>query len=196
MKNILDVYASVSAWNAQRYEQQLSLTLAESLLREEYQEWKDAKTALAKLDALCDVSYVALGVAWKCNISPELLANKLAIYQLPALNILDNLPGMQPVYLLGAYIDCLAHDFEYGVADSIAYILHSCAMQAMYEWQLTPELWIKSLQAVCESNDTKVVVQVDADVKANAGNKGSSYVAPDAALIAILNENFKQRGLQ
>lgn len=195
MNNIIDVYKSVAAWNAARYEQQLNLELAVSLLREEYKEWKDAKVAVEKLDALCDISYVALGIVWKSGISETLLSEKLTSMQMAALLHLDAVPGMRPIYNMAAYIDGLEHDFEFGIIDSIALILHSCAFQAMYDYQLTPEQWISALEAVCVSNDSKVVVQVDASVKANAGNKGPSYVSPTAALTKILNVAFMARGM-
>lgn len=195
MNNIIDVYKSVAAWNAARYEQQLNLELAVSLLREEYKEWKDAKVAVEKLDALCDISYVALGIVWKSGISETLLSEKLTSMQMASLLHLDAVPGMRPIYNMAAYIDGLEHDFEFGIIDSIALILHNCAFQAMYDYQLTPEQWISALEAVCVSNDSKVVVQVDASVKANAGNKGPNYISPTAALTKILNAAFMARGM-
>lgn len=195
MNTILDVYKSVAAWNAARYEQQLNLDLAVSLLREEYKEWKDAKLAVEKLDALCDISYVALGVAWKSGITVDILTAKLTELQHVTLLHLDAIPGLRPVYNLAVYIDCLEHDFEFGVYDSLALILHTCAFQAMYDYHLTPAQWINALEAVCISNDTKIVVQVDASVKANAGNKGPDYVSPAAALTKILNVAFMARGM-
>lgn len=195
MNNIIDVYKSVAAWNAARYEQQLNLELAVSLLREEYKEWKDAKVAVEKLDALCDISYVALGVAWKCGGDIDALTTKLHDMQAPLLDSITTIPGLCPVYNIATYIDCLEHDYEFGVYDSLALILHTCAFQAMYDYQLTPEQWISALEAVCVSNDSKVVVQVDASVKANAGNKGPNYVSPTAALTKILNAAFMARGM-
>ena len=195
MNNIIDVYKSVAAWNAARYEQQLNLDLAVSLLHEEYKEWKDAKVAVEKLDALCDISYVALGIAWKCGGDIDALTTKLHDMQAPLLGSITTIPGLRPVYNIAAYIDCLEHDYEFGVYDSLALILHTCAFQAMYDYQLTPEQWISALEAVCISNDSKVVVQVDASVKANAGNKGPDYVSPTAALTKILNVAFMARGM-
>ena len=195
MKTIFDVYKNVSAWNAARYDQQLDLKLAGELLVEEYGEYFEKPGAVDKLDALGDISYVALGICWKSGISPEMLEEKLNYWQDSLLDALNSMPGVQPIFLVTTFIATLADDYEFGIADSMAAILNLAAFQASYTWGLTPTLWLRTLEAICNSNDTKVVVQVASDVKANAGNKVPNYVSPTADLAKILNEAFLAKGV-
>lgn len=195
MKTIFDIYKNVSAWNAARYNQQLDLKLAGELLVEEYGEYFEKPGAVDKLDALGDISYVALGICWKSDISPEMLEEKLNYWQDYLIDALNSMPGVQPIFLVTTFIATLADDYEFGIADSMAAILNLAAFQASYTWGFTPPLWLRTLEAICNSNDTKVIVQVAPDVKANAGNKGPNYVSPAADLAKILNEAFLAKGV-
>lgn len=194
MNSIFEVYKSVSAWNAARYDQQVNLNLACALLVEEYEEFFEKPSAVDKLDALADISYVALGICWKADISEEMLHSKLNFWQDYLQDALDSLPGMQPIYLIPSFVATLGYDMEFGIADSMAAILNLAAFQAFYSYSLTPAMWLEALEAVCKSNDTKVVVQVDSATKANAGNKGPNYVSPTADLAKILNKAFLNKG--
>lgn len=195
MNNICEIYRNVSAWNAARYDQELNLDLAVNLLREEYEEYFDGTVAVDKVDALGDISYVALGVCWKSDISEAMLIEKLDYWQSRVLSSLDLYAGLEPVYLIPAFIDAFKHDMEFGIADSMAAILNICYFQAAYSYCMTAQDWQAVLTAICNSNDSKSVHKVSSDVKANAGNKGPNYVSPTAALVSILNTCLARKGL-
>lgn len=196
MKTMIDVYRNVSAWNAARYDQQLDLALATTLLCEEYDEhFEKGALAVDKLDALGDISYVALGICWKADISEELLVQKLNYWQDYLVDALNSMPGLAPIFLIPGFVSSFAYDMEFGVADSMAAILNLCYFQAAYSYKLTTSDWLATLEAICKSNDSKSVMKVAADVKANAGNKGPNYVPPTADLVRILNACLAKKGL-
>ena len=67
------VYKRVALWNSRRYDREYNAELARALIKEELQEYTDAKTEVDRLDALCDVTYIALGMHWKSNLSMKSL---------------------------------------------------------------------------------------------------------------------------
>ena len=195
MNNICEIYRNVSAWNAARYDQELNLDLAVSLLREEYEEYFKGKVAVDKVDALGDISYVALGICWKSGISETMLVEELDYWQDRMLASLDLCSGLEPIYLVPAFIDAFKYDKEFGIIDSMAAIINLCYFQSAYSYSMTHTDWKAVLTAICNSNDSKSVYKVDSDVKANAGNKGPNYVPPTAALVSILNTCVARKGL-
>jgi predicted HAD superfamily Cof-like phosphohydrolase len=58
-------------WNAARYKQEYSPKLTNSLLDEELEELRVAKTDVDILDALIDITYVAIGAMWKLGLNSE-----------------------------------------------------------------------------------------------------------------------------
>lgn len=190
----------VASWNSERYEQQFDLPLAVRLLKEEYTEWCTAyntvqtsdnyERAVEMLDAIGDVSFVALGVAWKADIDYATLEAALLRNQADTYSAACTMPQLHPMFLLASVIDGFQYDNEIGIADSMAMIIHLCALEAKYHFSFGTDKYFKVLEAICDSNDTKVVVKAEADKKANDGNKGSSYVPPTEALKKLLAIGF------
>lgn len=198
---MLAIYNHVCAWNAARYEQEFNLELAVKLLREEYAaEWLQHVTKLTcmhthekelyvkLLDDLADICYVAFGICWKvgatwqdiCDAQARVLHNQMAA--------LEAWPQVRPGYFVGTLIDSFEFDNELGVIDNMVQIINCCGCEALYTLQLTPEQFERAILAVCMSNNSKSVKRVASDVKANAGDKGPYYFAPDVALRKIIDE--------
>ena len=67
-------------WNSARYPQVYNHQLQVSLLTEEVQELAEAQESpVDTLDALCDITYVAIGAMWKLGLSPDQIAEALHI---------------------------------------------------------------------------------------------------------------------
>lgn len=184
MNDLQTVFARVAAWNAARYEQEYSNTLAVSLLREEYDEWLHSVTAVDKLDALCDITYVALGIVWKANVHPSMFGVAFS-NSLTTVNMLVDSFELNPAYFIGSLIDVLEYEADYPVAQSTTNIIALSLAQAL-SMGLSEEQFIEALLVVCDSNDSKSVKKVASDIKANTGDKGVGFIPPEPRLLEIL----------
>lgn len=194
------IFERVSAWNAARYEQEFNLELAHSLLSEEYgREWlphyeeaaQRAPSALqdAKLlDDLADICFVAFGIVWKIGGTWQDIAAAQERVLDRQIQALEMWPQIRPGFFIGSLIDSFKYDSELGVIDSMTQIINCCVAEAMYSLCVTPDQFHCALLAVCDSNDSKSIKRVAANVKANAGDKGPFYVPPTAALVQIMME--------
>lgn len=186
MNDLHTVFNRVSAWNAQRYEQVYNQTLAVTLLREEYNEWRLDKLPVKKLDGLCDVVYVALGVVWKANVDSALIV--MAQHRsLETADAIVNAFELNPAYFINSIIDVLESEPAYPVEQAMMNIVALATAQAM-SMGLSYDQFIEALLVVCDSNDSKSIKKVASDVKANAGDKGSLFIAPEPRLLAILEQ--------
>lgn len=61
----------IVSWNSARYEQEYDHTLTCDLMHEEFQELCASTADVDKLDALVDITYVAIGAMWKLGLSDE-----------------------------------------------------------------------------------------------------------------------------
>lgn len=198
------VFESVCAWNAARYEQEFNLELANKLLTEEYRdEWLPAfhklhagERTLAHevecLDALADIAYVAMGVAWKAGCDWDAIS--LAQHRVldAQADAMCAWPQLAPGFFIGGLIDSFNFDMEQGVYDTMAMIINACTAEAMYTLGLTEEQFTEAMKVVCNSNNSKSVKRVASDVKANAGDKGPFYVSPKLGLTKILEQVHEQ----
>lgn len=184
MISLTDIYIRVANWNKQRYDQIYNQPLTIALLREEYQEWRDDTDKVKKLDGLCDIVYVALGAVWKANIPDTLIG----LAQQRSLEIVDNLVSafeLNPAYFIGSIIDVLENEPDYPVEQATINIIGLATAQAL-AMGLSYDQFLEALAVVCDSNDSKSVKKTDASVKANAGDKGDNFIAPEPRLAAIL----------
>jgi len=171
----------VAKWNAARYPREYNHDLAIALLREEYEELKDSIEDVDMLDALCDLVYVSLGVLWKCNIPSEDFEHD----EKEAVKFVQGLvsPHIQPGFFIGSVIDACELDNEMPVALA----MHSIVLLARAQMSLAPEAQLRALHIVCDANDTKTAIKTDPNKKANI-DKGQNFIAPEAALQALLDE--------
>ena len=175
----------VGAWNAARYEQEHSLPLTVSLLREEQREFLEAKTPVDRLDALCDLIFVSIGALWKLNVQTE----DMNAAQAQAVQVVENQLNcneLYPVMYNSTYIDVLEFDDDYPMAMSLQLIITSCLAE-MTGFGLDQEQCIEALLIVCDANDSKTITKTASDVKANI-DKGPYFKAPEPRLTKLLEE--------
>lgn len=175
----------VGAWNAARYEQEHSLPLTVSLLREEQREFLEAKTPVDRLDALCDLIFVSIGALWKLNVQAEDLDNA----QTQAVQVVQNqldCNELYPAMYNSTYIDVLEFDDDYPMEMSLQLIITS-SLTEMSGMGLDQDQCIKALLIVCDSNDTKSISPTKASVKANV-DKGPYFIPPEPRLTKLLEE--------
>ena len=177
------VYKRVAAWNAARYDREFNTELTCNLLREEHQEFFDAATPADKLDALCDIVYVAMGGIWKMGLvedNDDTLSAKAAAHLLLQTHTFD------PIMLISATIDTIQYDPDVSQSCMLALVIEF-AMVQMYGMGLKHEQAVQALNIVCDANDTKSVAKVASDVKANI-DKGPNFVPPEVKLAELLKE--------
>ena len=177
------VLQRVGAWNAARYEQVHSLPLTVSLLREEQREFLEAKTPVDKLDALCDLVYVAIGALWKLGVQTA----DMNTAQVQAIEVVRNqldCNELWPAMYNSTYIDVLEFDNDYPMAMSLQLIITSSLTQ-MGGFGLDKEQCVEAMLIVCDANDSKTIKKTDANTKANV-DKGPYFKAPEARLQALL----------
>lgn len=179
------VIKRVNRWNAARYEQEYNHELSMSLLLEELTEWFEAESDVDKLDALCDEIYVALGVLWKLQVSPE--ANQQAAEEATEdLTALFATQTIMPGYLMASILASCKYDSNYPIVYTM-HMLINCCFAEMGAMGLTPEDMVKALTMVCDANDTKAVNKTPSHIKANT-TKGLDFISPEPALQALLDK--------
>tara|TARA_R110000796_G_scaffold9074_2_gene31186 strand:+ start:9067 stop:9579 length:513 start_codon:yes stop_codon:yes gene_type:complete len=163
-KDLEMIFKRVGDWNAQRYSRKYNQQLTSKLLNEEHQEYFDAITRVDKLDALCDVCYVAMGGLWKLGINDVFSNNDTYLFG----NILRGIKNSEIM---------------------LKVIIATAIELAETDLGITQETFVKAMTIVCDANDTKTAPQslVDSNVKANI-NKGKGFVPPEARLAKLLRE--------
>lgn len=191
--DISHLFQRVANWNAARYDQVYSKDLLVELLLEELNETMSAPDAVETLDGLCDVSYVALGGAWKLGLDEATIVeawNSAVLYTSGLGQLESNHDFLRPTAYITACINQLMEwDEPNKEAAGICFtILLLCFTQAASWWNMSFEQFMRAMHTVCDSNDSKSIEKVAADVKANANDKGDSFVQPTAGLEEVLCE--------
>ena len=181
-----EVYERIVNWNAARYDRVYDQNLAAQLLIEELYEFYESTEDVDKLDALCDLVYVALGVCWKLNITDDHM--NAAIYEAER-QVTTLIAGetIYPVFLISSYLSAFQHDDEMDIATAMHAIVMICMVE-MKMMRLTEEEAMEALLIVCDSNDSKSVQKVDSHIKANGSDKGPYYKAPEPKLRILLEK--------
>lgn len=179
------VYKRVAVWNSRRYDREYNAELSFVLIKEELQEYIDAKNEVDRLDALCDIVYVSLGMHWKANLSMETLQET----ELDALTTATELVQScdNPITDLLAVLE-LGHFYNSGIliAYTVNLLLSTSALLARDTLKLSQQQFIEAMLVVCDSNDTKTVKKTASDVKANK-EKGGYFIPPEHRLQLILD---------
>ena len=182
-----NIYNRVAAWNSKRYNRDYNKELTISLLREEYEEWLNASNDVEKLDALCDITYVALGAIWKLNPS-EQEHNLAEVYSHDLVKNLLDINEFWPAYFTATLLDTYEYsNSDYPAINALTHIKSLVMMQAL-SMGLSFDDWCAALLAVCDSNDSKSAVITASHIKANDKNKGMLYFSPTAQLTKILEK--------
>lgn len=161
--NINKIFNRVAQWNSLRYPRIYNRNLTIDLLREEHQELLDASEPVDKLDALCDIIYVACGALWKLK-QGELYLSSLS----------------EPE----TWIEALVFESDILLLKGTI----TSAMGRMSDMGLSGEQCIKALEIVCDSNDSKSFKMTAPGIKANDGDKGENFIAPEPRLLTLLGE--------
>lgn len=176
------------AWNAARYDRVLNLEQALNLLTEETNELFAADNIIDKLDAVGDISFVAMGVLWKAGVPESIIAEIIGIDSETNAN---NFSNCSTLLLYGTH-SAISLDLPDLVDSSDAFIAVNAALLGL--WYCVFELkriglqqeYFNIVKAICDSNDTKEIKgKVDPSVKANI-EKGSSYIPPTMSLKRIV----------
>ena len=157
-----NVFNRVAHWNGLRYPRIYNHSLTLDLLREEHQEFLDATEPVDKLDALCDIIYVACGALWKLKV------DRLCLLSLAKPN---------------NWIDSIETDSDIILLKGL--ILSTAGR--MIDMGLSVEQCNIALNIVCDSNDSKSVRMTAPGVKANI-DKGTGFVAPEPRLKELLEQ--------
>jgi len=189
MSNLNTIYNRVSTWNSKRYDRVHDLSLTARLLREELNEFYQSVEDVHKLDALCDVVYVALGGIWKSDICETQMNYDLSLAHTMVMDLM-RANVLNPVHFIGAFINAMEHDIDLPATLALQCIVN-LAFVEMQQMGLNLEQCYKALEVVCDSNDTKSIPseKVDPSVKANT-NKGALFVAPEPRLQQILDGRY------
>ena len=196
--NITDYYPfflRVAEWNSLRYDRVYSKELTVLLLKEEHQEFVDAKDLVEQVDALGDLTYVAFGALWKMGL-PDQDIRDAAEYAKSAVSMIFN-PNHQnekglwcvilpPEELIPAVVNCLLTGSRHPAVCCWLVIL-LCAI-TMTNMGLDVPKQLSALRAIADSNATKFVQHTSPTEKANGTDKGDSYVPPTLELKRILKE--------
>lgn len=185
----LSVVKRVIAWNELRFKQEFNYPLECRLLLEETEELYDALMVVSRMDAIGDIIFVAIGTLWKLGIpvdvieaifyQEDLSSDKYTLLELNGWGnackemLIDNVDHSIPACWTGL---TLALDLTLITAIGT---LRSIGLQK-YLYDI--------VEAICDSNDTKVVKGIGAsDQKANI-DKGTTFKPPTDRLWQILKE--------
>lgn len=182
-----NVYNRVAIWNSRRYDREYNHALTVALLKEEFQEWLDAATAVDKLDALCDEVYVALGAIWKLNADDTDVAYYEERAQLLYQAFVEHLDEPHYGYTIAMHLAVLEYEQETPVLLSLHLVIKAAVCE-MLGMGLSMEQVEKALLIVCDANDSKSIKKVNSAVKANDGDKGPLFKSPEPLLANLLEE--------
>ncbi len=188
----MDVTERVIVWNKARYDQEYDPVLAMNLLLEETQELFTAQTDIDKLDAVGDITFVAIGVFWKLGLSHEEIK---AIFHNMDLSTISAEQAYCYSLEVMDYLADRVDDIE-GSYEGCTLALHctfTCALMALRGLNMQHRFY-DIVHIICDSNQTKEVKgKTPSNVKANI-DKGTGYVPPTAALKDLYNiERSKQK---
>lgn len=171
-------------WNAARYDQVYNYELAIKLLLEEIEELFEAKSLVDTLDAIGDITFVAMGVLWKLGCTKEEIH---AFFYATDLRILTSYELHDHMNYILEHVIHRAKEDDYGTIPG-AYLACSAVFVTCFAKLRSLNMqgcFYAIVDAICESNNTKEVKgKTDAAVKANIV-KGASYVPPTQVLLEI-----------
>lgn len=181
------VFHKVIAWNKARYEQVYSNELTVQLLTEEFDEWLVADTNVLSLDALCDISFVAMGALWKLQETEgeSTVRTKRSLAYTDDVIEQGEIP---PGIAIAASIAMLKHNFAFLSPGQALHHIISLALAEMMGLGLDYEKCISALLIVCASNDTKLIAQVASTDKGFENGKGEFYKTPTTGLMRLLGD--------
>lgn len=175
------IFERVAHWNAQRYERTYNNQLTFDLLLEEYEEWMEADRYVDRVDAICDMIYVAAGGLWKAGISSAEAAMRIK-------NSSEIIEGLDNLTDVVAILYRLKHNLNEGMQIHYLILVIVENLRQLHRMGFTARDMREALLIVCDANDSKKVVKTSSDVKANAGDKGEGFQPPEERLLKLMEE--------
>ena len=172
-------------WNAARYDQVFNYDLAVKLLLEETEELFTADNLIDRLDAVGDITFVAMGVLWKMGLSAEEIH---AFFYKTDLRIMTMFELHDHMNLVLEHIINRVDDSVYGTVPGAYFACYATFITCIQFLQSVKMqgCFYDIVDAICDSNNTKEVKgKVDPAVKANIV-KGDSFVPPTQRLEEIV----------
>lgn len=178
-------------WNSERYDQEFDYSLSLSLLDEENTELLtaiDKANPIEIMDAVGDITFVAIGILWKLKVDTIIIEEIFYYYDL------DNFKNVNPIDVVDHFKSKLRYLLKDDNERQIAYFCLTSIF--LVSFKVLPVLGVANryydiVLAICDSNDTKEVKGKTApNVKANI-NKGSNYIPPTKRLIEIYEDRTK-----
>ena len=179
-----NIVERVISWNEKRFKQEFNYPLECQLLLEETDELFRAFTLVQKMDAIGDITFVAIGTMWKLGIPTDVITNIFYRADLTNMSLLElNGWGNSCKEYL---IDTVDHSIP-AAWTGITLAIDLTLITAIGTLRSTglQSYFYDIVEAICDSNDTKVVKGIGAsDKKANI-DKGNTYKPPDERLLKI-----------
>lgn len=185
----MNIFGRVSNWNEARYPQEFNKALQLSLLREELQELLESPSEVDTLDALCDISFVALGGLWKGKLEPgadEVVNSMLAQHFNTGDTDVQNVIKLQDILTTFEAKENITEGDIY-IVNTAAYLFAEELMSKRLNLDMHRQ--VIALSIVCDSNDSKAIKRTAPGVKANI-DKGAGFVPPEARLQALLDTRW------
>ncbi len=179
-----EVYNRVASWNNKRYPREYNPDLTLDLLSEEYLEYFNSTELVDKVDALCDIIFVALGGVWKLDQDTDAATRRSQ----EVIKSLIYTQELLPVYYINSFL--LAGTVNYPPMSMLWNVIQCATTQLSYIG-LDEEGIQEVLLAVCDANDTKSASKTEPHIKANI-DKGDSFVGPEPKLSEILKNRLLQ----
>ncbi len=187
---------SVCKWNSVRYEQIEDKNLNVTLLTEEFLEFINNSETVDNIDALVDTMYINIGCLYKMGLSAEeiskLVEEKSACYaNTPDTSSLSEVQKISSY--LYKYIKAKTNEDKIDTLVELFLNTYYCMFFLLNipNDDTTSKVVNEFMMAICTANDTKTPPseKVDPSIKANV-NKGENFVAPEAAIKRIIEENI------
>jgi hypothetical protein len=177
-----EIFKRVGRWNALRYERTIDTRLTAELLAEELGEFLLAETIVDTLDALCDLTYVAIGGIWKSSADNESIDVCLTISQADMQRRLNNYMD-RPITTIPLAILSVKNE-DYDTVQVFTDIVVAC-MTEMMGLGLSTEQCKEAMLIVCDANDSKSVAKTPSHMKANI-SKGNDFIPAEPRLKDLL----------
>ena len=183
---MLNIAERCILWNSQRYDQVWNYDLAAKLLLEETEELFLATKPVDKLDAIGDITFVAMGVFWKLGFTTEQVTEIMHGIDLSKCSMMEaNMYAQDVIY---SAMDILDDNLK-GAFPGLSLACHCLFVTALGQLRGMglQHKFYEVVHAICDSNATKEIKgKVDPSVKANVV-KGAGFVPPTEALLEIYN---------
>lgn len=182
----------VIEWNKARYDQVFDAPLAVRLLLEETDELFSAPSKIDMLDAVGDITFVAVGVFWKLGFDDQTVNLIMHNRDLSQLTSEEMFEWSHQVIDLAMRHDTMMEQPGSFQALSLAVNSVCIAVSSMRGMGMQYAFY-DVLKAICDSNDTKEIKgKVASNIKANI-SKGVGFIPPTTQLIIINSKHEKMR---